>query len=1301
VCCIFSPEPLSAHISSHPATAPSARDLLLALLACSPSSPGVPPAVVSTSRAWFDIATPLRLAALHAVRAGPPLHLMQALQGRSSSQQQHQFHASLVLSLAISSASDASPECRAAASAVIEALPVSDAAVVPVLHAAMPASGQPLQQQQHPEAEAGVQETPSKKPKKSSKRANADAGGADGSGASVAPGEGRLDLAVLLLEVLQWKAVQGEERVVAAAQQLLEALADLMGPLAQPHSALASSPESDDEGAAAGAEGAPASSKKASKRQQKQAAEAAAAAASAASSSLAGYAAQLILTLMEGVARRHLQQQQQQRAGPGGEALGVLSLPLVVRVAQQAPDSAVRNAALSLLAVLAAAKPAAVLSHVLEVLAIVHRSSATTDDTYSHRVGLTALSAVVPAWLEAGKGLQDLWASVVDALPSLPAHRRLGLLSALLQASPQEASLPCALVTLLQAAACALEAPHPEGAEKEQERLGEAAAAMRPSEWLLDLATQLSLQVPHDVRLLCFAALLPASVQAASDEAAALLPRIAVTFVAEQIKSRSLRAHHTQGGASSDELQKGCEALMAQALAQVQALVSAREQLAHPDSAAKKGSSKKSGKTSDASSVRRQERAIRLSIEGLYRLFEGLQAIMASQSYMEALLRLAASPGDKVCRRALRLFADKAASLPTEFERITHQPGISKKDKEAKAHSLATSALKVCPVLSSPSLGSASSLTRQAALLAYTSVLRGCGSSYPQPLLAVLPTAVKCASEDASCAVRGSGLAAIAAAAHMCGAQLVPMLPQASAAVLNAMESTCSKLSTPTALAAAEQRAAAGVGHPAQAAAPDAATASKQQAAEDAEEGGEDAEAAVELAAALSALGALVQKLGPFLSPYLPRLLRALLHPATLARGALGGKGAPSAGAAPSAGGEGGTASPSIAAAANAVRASLPSCVPARLLLQPLFGCLPHAMAAGGMGPTAALMRMVAAAAAGMEASVAAAHHEAIFGFLLRALDVRHTAPPALRGFEPEAEQAAISALVALVLKLSEARFKPLFLRLLEWATLPAISTAGGGGGLGRLVALFGAMDALAVHLRSVLVPYYKYVIDLCVQHLTSLGVGAGRPKKKQRKQQQLQHEEGDASSAAGVDAWVLKGRVLRALHRCFLYDSVGFVDQDKVERLLPALVEQLTQEPSDTAAAAALAAQCAAPDLDGCLKLGARSPRDTYGMATVGVLVQLAVAANSDLHWKPLNRQVLMQTRSASSRTRCLALEVVAHMLDRLREEYLVLLPETLPFLSELIEDPDSAVEARAQDVVKLLEEVSGEKLDEYLKTA
>jgi hypothetical protein len=43
----------------------------------------------------------------------------------------------------------------------------------------------------------------------------------------------------------------------------------------------------------------------------------------------------------------------------------------------------------------------------------------------------------------------------------------------------------------------------------------------------------------------------------------------------------------------------------------------------------------------------------------------------------------------------------------------------------------------------------------------------------------------------------------------------------------------------------------------------------------------------------------------------------------------------------------------------------------------------------------------------------------------------------------------------------------------------------------------------------------------------------------------------------------------------------------------------------------------------------------------------------------------------------------------------------QTLPFLAELLEDPEPAVEARAQDLQKLLEEVSGEKLDDYLRTA
>ena len=63
--------------------------------------------------------------------------------------------------------------------------------------------------------------------------------------------------------------------------------------------------------------------------------------------------------------------------------------------------------------------------------------------------------------------------------------------------------------------------------------------------------------------------------------------------------------------------------------------------------------------------------------------------------------------------------------------------------------------------------------------------------------------------------------------------------------------------------------------------------------------------------------------------------------------------------------------------------------------------------------------------------------------------------------------------------------------------------------------------------------------------------------------------------------------------------------------------------------------------------------------------------------------------------------LQTIASLVNRLAEEYLTMLPEAIPFLAELLEDTDQRVEARAQEVVKLLEGVSGESLDAYMKTS
>ncbi len=94
----------------------------------------------------------------------------------------------------------------------------------------------------------------------------------------------------------------------------------------------------------------------------------------------------------------------------------------------------------------------------------------------------------------------------------------------------------------------------------------------------------------------------------------------------------------------------------------------------------------------------------------------------------------------------------------------------------------------------------------------------------------------------------------------------------------------------------------------------------------------------------------------------------------------------------------------------------------------------------------------------------------------------------------------------------------------------------------------------------------------------------------------------------------------------------------------------------------------------------------------------QLATCGSSYEIWKPLNHGLLMRTRSNRPLVRVAALRSVQALFDKLAEEYLVLLPETIPFLAELMEDEDVTMEVLVKQLVKRIEELSGENLDQYL---
>lgn len=94
----------------------------------------------------------------------------------------------------------------------------------------------------------------------------------------------------------------------------------------------------------------------------------------------------------------------------------------------------------------------------------------------------------------------------------------------------------------------------------------------------------------------------------------------------------------------------------------------------------------------------------------------------------------------------------------------------------------------------------------------------------------------------------------------------------------------------------------------------------------------------------------------------------------------------------------------------------------------------------------------------------------------------------------------------------------------------------------------------------------------------------------------------------------------------------------------------------------------------------------------------QLASCGSSYEIWKPLNHGLLMRTRSNRPFVRIAALLAVQALFDKLAEEFLVLLPDTIPFLAELMEDEDVAMESLVKQLVQRIEELSGENLDQYL---
>jgi U3 small nucleolar RNA-associated protein 10 len=97
--------------------------------------------------------------------------------------------------------------------------------------------------------------------------------------------------------------------------------------------------------------------------------------------------------------------------------------------------------------------------------------------------------------------------------------------------------------------------------------------------------------------------------------------------------------------------------------------------------------------------------------------------------------------------------------------------------------------------------------------------------------------------------------------------------------------------------------------------------------------------------------------------------------------------------------------------------------------------------------------------------------------------------------------------------------------------------------------------------------------------------------------------------------------------------------------------------------------------------------------------IVALASAAGDEQKWKPLNHAVL-QACSHESRgeVRKAGVRCLLSLIKSIGEEYMVLIPECLPVLSELLEDTDEEISGAAQECITSSEELLGESLEDSL---
>ncbi|TKA26604.1 hypothetical protein B0A50_04712 [Salinomyces thailandicus] len=268
----------------------------------------------------------------------------------------------------------------------------------------------------------------------------------------------------------------------------------------------------------------------------------------------------------------------------------------------------------------------------------------------------------------------------------------------------------------------------------------------------------------------------------------------------------------------------------------------------------------------------------------------------------------------------------------------------------------------------------------------------------------------------------------------------------------------------------------------------------------------------------------------------------------------------------------------------------------------------------------------------------------ALFNVFIQAFDLRAAKKASS---EDHTEVFALVDKIALdtVMKLNDTTFRPFYVRLVQWATSgqPKLDR---DRRTARATSLYSFSHALFEQLKSIVTNYANYLLDDAADWLGTLD--AKLPEERE-----------------------LLNVILDTFSSSFQHDQDDFWQAPQhFEAVKSPIVTQLEKTNH--------------------LDVSAR---------VIPAITELAMAAASPEHHKSMNTIIMQYMRDEDAAVRLAAVKCERAITEKLNLDWLSLLPEMLPFISEAQEDDDEEVERETLRWVRQIEEITGESLEGMLQ--